>query len=201
MYYVLFGRGDAMIVTSWPVAQEACRDKLYMCKRFTRQQDANTFFEKVQTRLAYSADQQECYTDGAAWLHKRATGAAFFGPGDARNRSEQLKQPPFTSPRAELWAALLALRTHRPLCIMTDSELVLRAFAEDFPESWANQDLLQELRALSGGSACRCVQGHKNVEGNLQAHRLCNLVLRQEEEQEAVAGTTLLNVGAKKDPA
>jgi ribonuclease HI len=184
MYYVVYRQGEAAdVIRTWAAAQEVVRRRRALCRKFGRRDEAERFVASLeQQRERSAAHLQTCYTDGAAALHLRASGAAYFGPGDARNTAALLTEAPFTAPRAEFWAAVLALRAERPLRIITDSELLYRCFLDNFPRSWANQDLIGELRKLSseaGGSVFEWTPGHAGLAGNEAAHEMCTMALRE----------------------
>jgi ribonuclease HI len=201
MYYVVYTRaGDAELIKSWPTAQASVRARRAMCRKFTSRGEAEAFVTALRERdcEAAGAPLPTCHTDGAAVLHQCAAGAAFFGPGDPRNCAAFLPTAPYTAPRAEFWAAILALRQTNPVRIITDSELLYRCYLDGFPRSWANQDLISELRELcettGRASAIAWTPGHAGTAGNEAAHRLCSETLRSWAPATSVA-QQLVDVG------
>jgi len=74
--------------------------------------------------------------------------AVFFSNSDARNEVKLLP-PPHTSPRAELAALLLALEKGAVSCdVVSDSSFVCQAFERGWPEDFAHQDLIVQIRAM-----------------------------------------------------
>lgn len=118
---------------------------------------------------------------------RRSGCGVWFGHGDPRNISVRNPFPPHTSNRAELGAALLALRAHldgpdaeKPLHIMTDSGYVRDGMTK-YMTSWVrrgfanvkNADLWRPLREEAGKSTrFTHVRGHQGIEGNEEADAL-----------------------------
>ena len=121
---------------------------------------------------------------------RRAGCGVWFGHGDERNISVPNPYEPHTSNRAEMAAALLAMRAHRrsaregePLRVMSDSTYVVKGMNE-WMTGWErrqwrnvkNPDLWKKLsaerkRALRAVAFVH-VRGHNGDEGNEEADRL-----------------------------
>jgi len=123
------------------------------------------------------------YSDGACvgngTAHARAGCGVFFGDDDARNISVPLAGERQTNQRAEIAAALLAVRemkrTHRAFVVHTDSQYVCNAM-NGWIEKWRasdfarvkNRDLFRELDAECRGCSAMFVHvpAHAGVRGN-----------------------------------
>lgn len=177
-YFVLSDGDGSSLVYSWSAAQEALKGRAdRSCRSFTSREEAIRFKGGLRHAAPPREGEQVVYVDGAAHHGQRATAAAFFGPGDARNQVWELTDPPFTSPRAELLAAIMAAEIcSEPAVILSDCEFVCRAYRERFPSRWANQDLMRRLSRACESSGCRIrrIPGHSGDKGNDAAHALCN---------------------------
>lgn len=181
--------GDgAKIHTSWPAAQAAMKEvPSCSCRSFHFKPDAIRFMEGLRHADPPSPSELIIYVDGAADHGKCGFGAAYFGPDDERNGAWKLEDPPFTSPRAELLAAIMAAELAAcPAVIFSDCEFVCRSYRECFPSSWANQDLMRRLARACETSGCRIrrVPGHSGNPGNDAAHDLCYSALRSAKENQ-----------------
>ena len=191
-YYVVSNGDGAKIHTSWPAAQSAMKDMSgCSCRSFRYKPDAVRFKEGLRHDTDDSSTTTSeliIYVDGAADHEKKCGfGAAYFGPGDERNGAWKLEDPPFTSPRAELLAAIMGAELAAcPAVIFSDCEFVCRSYRERFPSSWANQDLMRRLARACETSGCRIrrVPGHSGNPGNDAAHGLCYSALRSAKENQ-----------------
>lgn len=186
-YYIVSDGDGSEMCTSWPAAQKAMREASgRSCRSFRFKADAMRFKEGLRHAEAPKPSEKAIYVDGASDHGKAGFGAAYFGPDDKRNGVWKLENPPFTSPRAELLAAIMAAElADGPCVIFSDCEFVCRSYRERFPSSWANQDLLQRLARVCDKSGCRIrrVPGHSGEAGNEAAHSLCYLALRAHKEK------------------
>jgi hypothetical protein len=151
-YYVLYDGADTLLFASWRRAREVQRRTRCCLRGFATRAEASVFVEALARFAARTAAaREECL------LSLRADGSGgcgvslSFGEGDARN-AEGLPPPgPRTPARAWLWGALEAARRAPGVRVATPSELVFRAFAEDFPTTFAHQDLMRQFPRGAGG--------------------------------------------------
>lgn len=208
-YAVRVGRSDTpCVLTSW----DACKAEVdgvsgAVFKKFRTRGEAAAFAgcEAAPTPApaapvhggGSSSAGVVVFTDGACpGQHtgdkeaRRAGCGVWFGHGDERNISVPNPYPPHTSNRAEMAAALLAMRAHRrsarksePLRVMSDSTYVVRGMNEWMAE-WErrqffnvkNSKLWRKLSAERRRASCAVsfvhVRGHNGDEGNEEADRL-----------------------------
>lgn len=187
-YYVVSDGNGSEICTSWSAAQKAVKGVPgRSCKSFLFKADAQRFKEGLRYAEPPTVFEKTIYVDGASDHGKTCFGAAYFGPDDKRNGAWKLEDPPFTSPRAEMLAAIMAAElADGPCVIFSDCEFVCRSYRERFPSSWANQDLMQRLARACDLSGCRIrrVAGHSGDAGNDAAHNLCYSALRDDKENQ-----------------
>lgn len=186
-YYVVSDGEGSTIHTSWQAAQRELKGRhASSCRSFRHKDEAERFTQGLRHASPPGPGELVVYVDGAVDHGRSGYGSSYFGPEDPRNGVWRLEDPPFTSPRAELLAALRGVELAGcPAVILSDCEFVCRAYRERFPSSWANQDLLRRLAIACDvtGSRIRRVPGHAGEPGNEAAHRLCNLALRSAKEE------------------
>ena len=187
-YYVVSDGDGAQTLYSWPAAQKALKDAPgRSCRSFRFKEDAVRFREGLRHAAAPEPGEAAIYVDGAVDHGVRGYGGAYFGEEDPRNGAWRLEDPPYTSPRAELLAAIMGAElSGGPAVILSDCEFVCRSYRERFPSSWANQDLMRRLALACDQSGCRIrrVPGHSGDPGNDAAHHLCHSALCSAKEEE-----------------
>jgi len=180
-YYVVSDGDGSETCCSWPAAQQALkRAPGRSCRSFPYKVDAARFSDGLRHAAPPAPGEQVVFVDGAVCHGCAGFGSSYFGPEDPRNGVWELKEPPFTSPRAELLAALRGVELAQGAAVIfSDCEFVCRAFRERFPSTWANQDLMQRLAVAceASGSRIRRVPGHSGDPGNDAAHDLCHSAL------------------------
>jgi ribonuclease HI len=185
-YYVISNGEGYEVHTSWPKAQKALKEgNASSCRSFRFKEDAVRFVEGLRFAAPAAEGESIVFVDGAVDHGVRGFGASYFGRDDPRNGVWALEEPPFTSPRAELLAALRGAElASGPSVLLSDCEFVCRAYRERFPSCWANQDLMRRLAIAceASGSRIRRVPGHSGDPGNDAAHDLCHTALRLAKE-------------------
>jgi ribonuclease HI len=171
--YILYNtHAEIKVVDTWNAALEIMKNDTTFLVKKCLNKDTPAFVDSLARKLAPCDYLKQCSVDGGCILHNRAVGGVYFHGGEVITKP--LTQPPYTAPRAELFAVIIALtESASPLCIHTDSEMVFRAFMEDFPLKWANQDLLKQIRDNVGKSTCRWVKGHRDSKENKIVDKAC----------------------------
>jgi len=191
---------SAETYSSWPAAQKALREGSgRSCRSFRFKPDAVRFREGLRHAAPPAPGEQVIYVDGAVDHGVRGFGGAYFGEGDPRNGAWRLEDPPYTSPRSELLAAIMGAElAGSPAVLFSDCEFVCRSYRERFPSSWANQDLMRRLARACEASGCRIrrVPGHSGDPGNEAAHQLCHSALSSAKEEEETADASSCDTAA-----
>lgn len=185
-YYVLYDGADALLYASWRRAREVQRRTRCCLRGFSTRAEASALVEALARFAARTAAaREECLLS----LRPDGSGGCgvslFFGAGDARNAVGLPPPGPRTPARAWLWGALEAARRAPGVRVATPSELVFRAFAEDFPTTFAHQDLLQQFPRGAGG--CKWLRA-----GEVSARSLAEARREEEAGRSAARGRKAL---------
>lgn len=214
-YAVKVGRDGPAVYTTWSACESAVKGfKGAQHKKFATMVEAAAYLDMTETatltpppvvQKMASPDTIVVYADGSALsngrMGARAGAGVFFGEGDVRNKSEPVpSHEPQTNQRAELLAAILALRhagdAHKTLEIRTDSKYVINGVT-DWMIRWKlsgfqtakgcpvlHQDMWCEIDSLiqkrqPSAVIWRHVKGHSNEPGNDAADRLAKSAAQQ----------------------
>jgi ribonuclease HI len=169
-YYLCKSENALTVCTSWSQAKACVHGKKgSWAKRYETKGDVQEAYSRASRSFEdVSTSRTQVFVDGSAILNEWSACAVFFSDSDARNEVKLLP-PPHTSPRAELAALLLALEKGAVSCdVMSDSSFVCHAFERGWPEDFAHQDLIVQIRAMWPSRDLRVlkVAGHAGVLGN-----------------------------------